>query len=136
MFENFDPTNFQPDPVLLAFLPVKQIVYLPVILLLALVRALVARGAARQAALLALVVALAGLSARYLPEVLDLRNGTIVRSAGFWRSWWGGAGMNVAASIPLLASAVLPGRRWWGIDVLHVLALAGFLGLWGYTIWA
>ncbi len=127
------PSFLQPDPVLLAFIPIKQGLFLLALLPLALIRALVARSAARGAGLLALALALLGLAATYLPGLLGLTGGVAVAASG-WQSLWGGLGMNFAASAALLASAVLPGRSWWGIDAVHLLLLAGFVGLWVYTL--
>ncbi|EAR51591.1 hypothetical protein OG2516_01691 [Oceanicola granulosus HTCC2516] len=126
---------FQPDPIILAFLPVKQGLFLLALLPLALLRGIVARRAARTAALVALALAVLGLLARYLPELLNVYGGPLVRAAGAWRNLLGGMGMNLLAALPLLASAVLPGRRWWAIDAVHVLLLAGLLGLWAYSLW-
>jgi len=125
----------RPDPVILAFLTYKQVLYLPLIALLALVRLLAARSSARALAAVALLLALAGLAARYLPELLNVYQGPLYAIAGSWRSLWGGAFMGLVASLPLLLSAVVTGRRWWGIDLVHILLLIGMLGLWGYTTW-
>ncbi|SLN19551.1 hypothetical protein [Roseisalinus antarcticus] len=125
----------EPDPYILAFIAVKQGIFLLALLPLALVRALAARRSARWAALAALALCAFGLAARYLPEVLGIYEGLFVRISGIWRGLWGGLAMNFAASAALLASALLPGRRWWGLDLAHVVLLAGLLGLWGYSIW-
>lgn len=124
----------QSDPIILAFIAAKQGIYLLLLLPLVLVRSVVARRAARAAALVALVLCVFGLAARYLPEILGVYQGPAFRAAGAWRGFWGGLGMNLAASAALLASGVLPGRRWWGIDAVHLLLLAGLLGLWVYSL--
>ncbi|ROT98595.1 hypothetical protein [Histidinibacterium lentulum] len=124
----------QPDPIILVFIAAKQGVYLLLLLPLTLVRSVVASRAARAAGLVALTLCVLGLAARYLPEVLGVYQGPAFRAAGAWRNFGGGLGMNLAASAALIASAVLPGRRWWGIDVLHGLLLAGLLGLWVYSL--
>jgi hypothetical protein len=124
---------FQPDPIILAFIAAKQGIYLLLLLPLVLVRSLAAAGRARAAGQIALMLCLAGLAARYLPEMLGVYQGPAFRAAGAWRGLWGGLGMNLAASAALLVSAVLPGRRWWGIDAVHLLLLAGLFGLWVYS---
>lgn len=129
------PDFLQPDPVILFFLTYKQVLYVPLIALLALVRLLVARSSARALAAVALLLALAGLAARYLPELVGVYEGPLYAIAGSWRSLWGGAFMGLVASLPLLLSAVVTGRRWWGVDLLHIVLLLGMLGLWGYATW-
>ncbi|KAA9005606.1 hypothetical protein [Histidinibacterium aquaticum] len=126
----------QPDPVILAFIAAKQGIYLLCLLPLALIRSFVASGGARWAAIAALVLCLLGLAARYLPEVVGAWQGPLVAAASFWRNLGGGLAMNLVASAALILSAVLPGRRWWALDVLHGLLLAGLLGLWGYSLWS
>jgi hypothetical protein len=129
------PDFLQPDPVILFFLTYKQVLYLPLIALLALVRLLAARASARALAGLALLLALTGLAARLLPELLNTYEGPLYAAAGAWRGLWGGAFMGLAASVPLLLSGLVAGRRWWGIDLLHGPLLLSLLGLWGYATW-
>jgi len=124
----------QPDPIVLAFIAAKQGIYLLLLLPLALVRSVAAAGRARAAGQIALMLCLVGLASRYLPEILGVYQGPAFRAAGAWRGFWGGLGMNLAASAALLVSAVLPGRRWWGIDAVHLLLLAGLVGLWVYSL--
>lgn len=124
----------QPDPIIYAFIAAKQGIYLLLLLPLVLVRSFAAAGRARAAAQIALMLCLVGLAARYLPEIIGVYRGPAFRAAGAWRGFWGGLGMNLAASAALLFSAVLPGRRWWGIDALHLVLLAGLLGLWVYSL--
>lgn len=128
------PDYLRPDPILVAFLPVKQGLYLVLLLPLVLLRCVAARGPARAFALLALALCAGGLAARFLPEFLGVYQGAGIRLASVWRNLLGGMGMNLAASAALLASGVLPGRRWWGIDAVHLLLLAALLGLWVYTL--
>jgi len=126
----------QPDPVIFAFIAVKQGIYLLLLLPLAVIRRAAARDRARQAGSIALLLCIAGLAARYLPEILGVYEGTLFRLAGLWRSLWGGMAMNLAASAALGVSAFLPGRRWWGIDLAHALLFAALAGLWAYARWS
>lgn len=126
---------FQPDPVILAFIAFKQTFFLPVILLLALIRSLAARGPARRLALLSLLIAAAGIAVQVLPALLNAFDNPLTVFGSQWRNAGGGMVALLTASAPLLASAVVPGRRWWGIDALHLLLLAALAGLWAYSVW-
>lgn len=125
----------QPDPTLLAFLAIKQTLWLPFVLILALIRSYGARGPARALALLSVLIALAGIAVQVLPGLLGLYEGALVRFGSQWRNMGGGAVSLASASLPLLVSSYLPGRRWWGIDVVHIIGLLGFIGLWAYAVY-
>ena len=129
------PSFLQPDPVILAFIAVKQGIFLVLLLPLALARSLVARGPARAAALSALLLILVGLAARYLPEVLGVYEGALFGLAGAWRSFWAGMGMNIAPILMLLSSGFLAGTRWRGLDIAHFALIVLLADLWAYSIW-
>lgn len=129
------PSFLQPDPVILAFIAVKQGIFLLLLSPLALTRSLVARGPSRTAAFVALLLIAAGIAARYLPEVLGVYEGGLYRLAGSWRSFWGGMGMNIAPSLMLLLSGFLAGVRWRGLDIVHFGLIVGMADLWAYSIW-
>ena len=122
-------TLFEPSPILLAFLALKTTFYLPALLLLALLRALVASGPAQTMALLALLVALAGIAARFTPPLLGLTGGTAAQAAYALANAAGGMALPLLASALMLASGVVTGARWRRIDLLHRLLLTGLCGL-------
>ena len=123
-------TLFEPSPILLAFLALKTTFYLPALLILALLRALGADGPARGMAVLALLVALVGIAARYLPPLLGLTGGTVAQAAYALANAAGGMALPLLASALMLASGVMAGARWRWIDLLHLLLLTGLCGLW------
>ena len=129
------PAFLQPDPVILAFIAIKQGVFLLLLLPLAVARSVVGRGPARVAAIVAVALILIGLASRYLPEVLGIYQGALYRIAGAWRAFWGGMGMNIAPSLMLLLSGFLSGSRWRGIDTAHLLLIVVMADLWAYSIW-
>lgn len=120
----------QPPPEVVAFLALKKFVYLEVVVLLALMRSLAARGAARWTALLALVIAAVGIAAQFGPAVTGLYSGPVYRASATAVNAGTGLALPLAASAALALSAVVPGRRWWGIDAVHALLVAALLVLW------
>ncbi|GGL67387.1 hypothetical protein [Wenxinia marina] len=125
----------RPDPVLLVFFAVKQTAWLPFVLVLALVRVAFARRAARWLALLAAVIATLGIAVQIVPGWLNVYDSPLVAWGSRWRNAWGGLLALASASLPLLLSSYATGRRFWGIDVLHILALLALLGLWAYSLY-
>jgi hypothetical protein len=126
------PEFFQPDPVLLAFIGFRQTLYLEGLALLALIKAVVARGACRRLSLAALAVsgvAVAVKLAALLPDAPALQAASFVRNAG------GGMAVPLAASALLVAAGFAPGRRWAWLDIIHLMWLGALLGLWGYAAW-
>jgi hypothetical protein len=121
---------FEPNPILLAFLAMKTTVYLPALLLLAVVRAFVAKGPARIFAIIAIAVAVLGLAARFGPPVLGLSGGTLSQIAYDMVNAGGGMAILLAATVPMALSAILPERRWPVLDALHALLVAALFLLW------
>ncbi|MCM2560951.1 hypothetical protein M8756_02185 [Lutimaribacter sp. EGI FJ00015] len=121
---------FQPDPLLVNFIFLREFLYLPALAFLALVRVLSARGVSRWAAALALLLALAGAAALIGPAAMGLRGGGVLRMASAAGDLAGGMALPLLASLPMLASGLLRGVRWRWIDVLHVLLLTALLVLW------
>ena len=119
---------FEPDPVVLAFFFVKKFVWLEVLALLAALRVIMARGPARIAGVMALALCLAGIATVFAPALGA--SGPIYARAAQSMALGGGMVALLAPSVPLAASAVMRGRRWWGLDALHVVLLAGLLGVW------
>lgn len=121
---------FEPSPFLLAFLLLKTSVYLPVIAVLGALRALGSSEQARAWGILAIVIATAGLAARFGPGLLGLTGGTTAQAAYAVANAGGGMVMALAASVPLAVSAVMPGRRWLWVDGLHILLISALFVLW------
>lgn len=119
--------------MLLAFIIVKTFVYLEVLCLLALVRFLFARRAARWMAALALGLAVAGLGVLFAPA-WDMAGGAFYAQGARGMAFGAGMGWLLVASAPLVVSAFVAGRRWVWIDVLHGLLMAGLLGLWVWSL--
>lgn len=124
-----------PDPYLLAFFTYRELFFVELVSLLALVRLIVARGPSRRLAGLAFGFGLLAVAVKYGPVVFGLYEGVLTHAASFWRYAAGGYLMVLLPSGVFLASAATRGHRWWGLDALHGLLIAAFLGLWGYAIW-
>ena len=120
----------QPDPVLLAFATVKEWIYLIFVLIFGLIRTPLLRARAFQSAALGLGLTGLFVAATFLPSLLGQSSGLLFRLGGFV----GGMAVPVLCSVPFLAAAVLPGRRFWPLDALHALAFLGLLGLWIYSL--
>jgi hypothetical protein len=121
---------FEPNPILLAFLALKTTIYLPALLVLALLRAMIAKGPARIFAIIAIAVAVLGIAARFALPLLGLSGGTLSQIAYSIANAGGGMVIALAASAPLALSAVLPGRRWLFLDALHGLLVSALFLLW------
>ena len=121
---------FEPSPILLAFIALKTTLYLPVVLLLALLRSVMAHGPSRLLALAAVVIAALGIAARFAPPLLGLTGGTVAQIAYDIANAGGGMIIATLASVPLALSAVVPGRRWIVLDALHGLLIAALFVLW------
>jgi hypothetical protein len=124
---------FEPSPILLAFLLFKTTLYLPAIAVLALLRVLIARDWARIFAALALLVALVGIAARFAPPLLGLSGGPVAQASYGIANAGGGMVIVLAASVLLALSALVPGRRWIGLDLLHGLLIGALFLLWWLT---
>ncbi|MDP5366733.1 MAG: hypothetical protein NWT12_10620 [Paracoccaceae bacterium] len=123
-------TLFEPSPVLLAFIAFKASVYLPVVLLLALLRSVLGRGPSRLWAIAAAVIAALGIAARFAPPLLGLTGGRVAQIAHDIVNAGGGMVILLAASAPLILSRSVPGWRWRGIDALHGVLMAALAVLW------
>ena len=118
---------------------IKTFFYIEVIGALALVRIFVAKGPSRIAALATVVIALIGIAAKYVPPIAGL-NGTgigrmtsLILNQGIFNA---GSGMALPVLVSLLFALTyrLQGRKWWGLDLLHLLCALGFFGLWAFTL--
>ena len=121
---------FEPSPILLAFIAFKASIYLPVVLLLALLRGVVAGGPSRLWALLAVVVAALGIAARFAPPLLGFTGGSVAQIAYGIVNAGGGMAILLAASASLILSGSTQGWRWRWIDALHGVLMAALAVLW------
>jgi hypothetical protein len=126
-------TLFEPSPILLAFLALKTTIYLPALLMLALLRGIIGAGPARGLALVAVAVAAIGIAARFAPPLMGLTGGPLAQAAYSVANAGGGMVILLAASLPLALSGVVPVRRWPVIDAVHGLLIAALFVLWWLT---
>lgn len=121
---------FEPSPILLAFIALKTTLYLPAVLLLAVLRSVVGSGPSRLLALAAMIIALVGIAARVAPPLLGLTGGSVAQLSYGIANAGGGMVIAMLATIPLALSGVVPGRRWTLIDALHGLLIAALFVMW------
>ncbi len=129
----FSLSNFEPDYTLLAFFFIKAFLYTEVIGALGFIRMIVATRSAKWAAFGTFLLGLLALAAKYIPAVTGLTGTNIGNNAAQLIAAGDGMALPLAASLTFLLSAVLPGRRWWVLDVVHLIAFLGFCGLWIYA---
>ncbi|MGH1578351.1 hypothetical protein [Planktotalea sp.] len=131
-------TLFEPNYPLYTFLMIKTFFYIEVVGVLALIRVFVASGPSRIAALIATLVALVGVAARFAPSLAGVSGteaGRLAASIVNQGVFTAGSGM----ALPIVVSLIfalswrLRGHRWWALDAVHLLAAIGFFGLWIYT---
>jgi len=131
--------SFEPNYTILTFLMIKTFFYVEAIGVLGFIRFLSARRASRVFAALTVITALIALAAKYIPPLAGLtgtepaRYADMVLKAGV-HSTGDGMVLPAAATVFFAISALAPGRRWWLLDALFVLAALGFFGLWTYTL--
>ena len=121
---------FEPNPILLTYLALRTTLYLPAVLVLAALRALVSAGPSRRLALIAIVIAVLGIAARFVPPLTGISGGTLAVAAYNIANAGGGMASALVASLPLALSAVVPGRRWLVLDALHGLLVSALFLLW------
>lgn len=131
-------TLFEPNYTILTFLMIKTFFYIELVGALALIRCFTASGPSRLAALGALLIALIGVAAKYLPPLAGLTGGEAGRIAARIVNQGvldAGSGMAlpIAVSIVFALSWRAQGRRWWALDALHLIAALTFFGLWMFT---
>ncbi|MDO6729328.1 hypothetical protein Q4577_04805 [Marinovum sp. 2_MG-2023] len=123
----------QPSPAVLALLGLQSGLYLPILFMLAVCRVWAGPANARILAGLSAVIALLGIAAHFGPAVLNLYTGPLPQYASLVTKYHGGMALPLAASLPLLVSAFLPGRAWKWLDLAHMCLIAALVGLWGWT---
>lgn len=124
----------EPSPTVLALLFMKTTGYLPILMLIALPRAVVARGRSRQMGIAAILLGALGLATHFGPAAFGLYQGATVQLAYGYKTTFSGFGPLIAASLALGASGLAPGRRWWALDVLHGALVLAMTTLWLLTL--
>lgn len=120
---------FEPSPVLVAFIFVQRFVFFEVLGLLALLRMIAGRGKARVPAAIALIISSVAIFASFAPA-LNLQSLPLYADIARVQASGGGMILPLVASAIFALSLVLPQRRWRWIDVLHIVGVLAFLGLW------
>lgn len=125
---------FTPSPIFLALIAMKTTGYLALLLPLAALRGIGARGASQALGLAALALALLGLGAHHGPALLGWTTGNALQLAQSYKTALSGFAPMIVASGALALSGIAPGRRWWGIDAGHGALALGMIILWGLTL--
>lgn len=120
---------FEPSPILLSFIFAQRFVFFEVLAFLALLRLIVGRGPARIPALATLAICAGAILTTFAPA-LNLHTAMFYPDAARLLAMGGGTALPVATSALFATSFLFPMRRWRWIDVLHLLGLAAFVGLW------
>ena len=122
---------FKPPPEVLAFLAFKKYIYLQTLFVLSMFRCLVDAKSERQLALTSLVLTAMGLFALFGLGFFEIYSGPIRQFSLWWSRLADGAGMMMAASVPLAIAAIRLHRRYLWLDGLHAVLLITLIALWG-----
>lgn len=122
---------FKPPPEVLAFLAFKKYIYLQTLFVLSMFRCLVDAKSERQLALTSLVLTAMGLFALFGLGFFEIYSGPIRQFSLWWSRLADGAGMMMAASVPLAIATIRLHRRYRWLDGLHAVLLITLIALWG-----
>ena len=122
---------FNPPPEVLAFLAFKKYIYLQTLFVLSMFRCLVDAKSERQLALASLLLTAMGLFALFGLGFFEIYSGPIRQFSLWWSRLADGAGMMMAASVPLAIAAIRLHRRYRWLDGLHAVLLITLIALWG-----
>ena len=122
---------FKPPPEVLAFLAFKKYIYLQTLFVLSMFRCLVDVKSERQLALASLLFSAMGLVALFGRGFFEISSGPIRQFSLWWSRLADGAGMMMAASVPLAIAAIRLHRRYRWLDGLHAVLLITLIALWG-----
>lgn len=122
---------FKPPPEVLAFLAFKKYIYLQTLFVLSMFRCLVDAKSERQLALTSLLLTAMGLFALFGLGFFEIYSGPIRQFSLWWSRLADGAGMMMAASVPLAIAAIRLHRRYRWLDGLHAVLLITLIALWG-----
>ena len=122
---------YKPLPEVLAFLTFKKYIYLQTLFLLSAFRCLVDAKSERHLALASLLLTAIGLFVLFGLGFFEIYSGPINQFSFWWSRLADGAGMMMAASVPLVIAAIRLHRRYRWLDGLHAVLLITLIALWG-----
>ena len=122
---------FNPPSEVLAFLAFKKYIYLQTLFVLSMFRCLVDAKSERQLALASVLLTAMGLFALFGLGFFEIYSGPIRQFSLWWSRLADGAGMMMAASVPLAIAAIRLHRRYRLLDGLHAVLLITLIALWG-----
>jgi len=122
---------FKPPPEMLVFLAFKKYIYLQALLVLSAFRCLVDSRGERQLALASLLLAAMSLFTLFGLGFFEIYSGPLREFSLWWSRLADGAGMMMAASVPLAIAAIRLRRRYRWLDGLHAVLLITLIALWG-----
>ena len=122
---------FKPPPEVMAFIAFKKYIYLQTLFVLSMFRCLVDVKSERQLALDSLVLTAMCLFALFGLGFFEIYSGPIRQFSLWWSRLADGAGMMMAASVPLAIAAIRLHRRYRWLDGLHAVLLITLIALWG-----
>ena len=122
-------TFFEPSPVLIAFIFIQRFVFFEVLALLALLRLIVGRGPSRWPALATLLICAVAIFATFAPA-LNLQSVPFYPDAAQLLALGGGTVLPLITSGVFATSFLFSSRRWRWIDIVHLLGVTAFVGLW------
>ena len=122
---------FKPPPEMLVFLAFKKYIYLQALLVLSAFRCLVDSRGERQLALASLLLAAMGLFTLFGLGFFEIYSGPLREFSLWWSRLADGAGMMMAASLPLAIAAFRLRRKYRWLDGLHAVLVITLIALWG-----
>ena len=126
---------FKPPPEVLAFLAFKKYIYLQTVFVLSAFRCFIDTKSERQLALASLLlsaIGLFGLFALFGLGFFEIYSGPLREFSIWWSRLADGAGMMMAASLPLAIAAIRLRRKYRWLDGLHAVLLITLIALlWG-----
>lgn len=123
----------EPSPALLTFIFVQRFVFFEVLAVLALLRLIVGQGFARFPTALTLLICTLAIFTTFAPA-LNLQSVPFYPDAARLLASGGGIQLPLITSAIFATCFLFPARRWYWIDVVHLIGLTVFLGLWAYTL--
>ena len=123
---------FKPPPEVLAFLAFKKYIYLQTVFVLSAFRCFIDTKSERQLALASLLLSAIGFFALFGLGFFEIYSGPLREFSIWWSRLADGAGMMMAASLPLAIAAIRLRRKYRWLDGLHAVLLITLIALlWG-----
>ena len=123
---------FEPSPVLIAFIFAQRFVFFEVLAVLAMLRLIAGKGLARLPAFVTFGICAAAIFATFAPA-LNLQTLQVYAPLARLQAMGSGLVLPLAASAIFATSLVMPQRRWRWIDLVHMVGVLAFVGLWVAT---